>query len=822
MLRLHKHNKETYERLTQLFACNKRVAVVQPTGTGKSFIILKLISDNADKRFLILSPSVYIAKQIETHAADNKISLDNVEFLTYMKLAQYSKDEITALDCDYIILDEFHRCGAVEWGRGIDNLLNTKKNAKVLGTSATPIRYLDSSRNMAEELFNNVYAVNMSLGEAISCKILPLPIYITTVYSFSGDIEKLRIHAEKSRNPKLKKVLLGKIQKAKTMLTDLNCGVDEILAKHTPNRNGKYIVFCPNVEKLRSIMVECDDWFKNINPNIHKYSVYFENPKSQREFKNFSEDSAESAIKLLFCVDMLNEGIHIKDVEGVIMLRATQSANVFYQQLGRALVSGSNDIKHPIIFDIVNNYESGDTSETYAQIMEFSRENGKSIYSEIQFQLYDYVRDIRNILNELHDSFESAWEVVFESLCEFKEKYGIFPQYYDNYDGIRLGTWCSMQRGFYRKGKLLQERIDKLNSIGFDWGSNDETWQSAFEDIKVFKEKHNRFPKKSDVSEDDQYLFRWYVNQKSLYRKGTLSNEKAEKLLSIGMELEVKYRCNRADWYEMYERLKTFYEEHNRFPNANDKSVSKDIKDLFVWLCTQKANYKAGKIDDEKVALLNEINFVWDPRQALLDDTFELVRRYIEENGKAPSKKIKINGKAVGQWFIKQIGEYEQGKLSDVRAAKMESLNIPLLREKDAKPERFWQECYEEVKTFIDEHGHLPRATDKFEDANLYSWLMRQKLLYRDNELPPDKEEKIRQLGVDLDGKGSLNPSGKNIWFDNYAVYISFIDKNHRKPNSVDEDERKLYVWAASQKRRLKLGNLTEQQKIMLKKAGIQ
>ncbi len=39
MLRLHKHNKETYERLTQLFASNERVAVVQPTGTGKSFII---------------------------------------------------------------------------------------------------------------------------------------------------------------------------------------------------------------------------------------------------------------------------------------------------------------------------------------------------------------------------------------------------------------------------------------------------------------------------------------------------------------------------------------------------------------------------------------------------------------------------------------------------------------------------------------------------------------------------------------------------------------------------------------------------------------
>ena len=191
MLRLHKHNKETYERLTQLFACNERVAVVQPTGTGKSFIILKLISENADKKFLVLSPSVYISKQIETHTNENNILLNNVEFLTYTKLAFCSKAEISSFECDYIILDEFHCCGAAEWGRGIDTLLKLKPDAKVLGTSATPIRYLDSSRNMAEELFHSVYAENMSLHEAIRRKILPLPVYVTSWYSFRGKLEQV-------------------------------------------------------------------------------------------------------------------------------------------------------------------------------------------------------------------------------------------------------------------------------------------------------------------------------------------------------------------------------------------------------------------------------------------------------------------------------------------------------------------------------------------------------------------------------------------------------------------------------------------------------
>jgi len=60
-------------------------------------IILKLISENADKKFLVLSPSVYISKQIETHANENNILLNNVEFQTIIKQIsskQYENFEI--------------------------------------------------------------------------------------------------------------------------------------------------------------------------------------------------------------------------------------------------------------------------------------------------------------------------------------------------------------------------------------------------------------------------------------------------------------------------------------------------------------------------------------------------------------------------------------------------------------------------------------------------------------------------------------------------------------------------------------------------------
>jgi len=72
---LHKHNSETYANMVNLFQTEQRVASVQPTGTGKSYLIMQLIEDNADKRFAVCSPSTYIFEQMKSLAEENNIFL---------------------------------------------------------------------------------------------------------------------------------------------------------------------------------------------------------------------------------------------------------------------------------------------------------------------------------------------------------------------------------------------------------------------------------------------------------------------------------------------------------------------------------------------------------------------------------------------------------------------------------------------------------------------------------------------------------------------------------------------------------------------------
>ena len=70
-----------------------------------------------------------------------------------------------------IVFDEFHRAGADVWGSSVERILEECPDAKVLGTTATPIRYLDGERDMSDELFDEE-AVNLPLAEAIQRNIL--------------------------------------------------------------------------------------------------------------------------------------------------------------------------------------------------------------------------------------------------------------------------------------------------------------------------------------------------------------------------------------------------------------------------------------------------------------------------------------------------------------------------------------------------------------------------------------------------------------------------------------------------------------------------
>lgn len=161
------------------------------------------------------------------------------------------QEAMESLQPDYIFLDEMHRALAKEWSKGINVLLNMYPDAKVLGLSATPIRYLDKCRNVAEELFGGNLACDMSLSQAILDGILPMARYVCGVYSYEKDTESLNKKIEKSCNSdEEKKELLKELKILKENL-DKGNGVSDIFKKYIVSGNEKFVVFLKNTMHLR-------------------------------------------------------------------------------------------------------------------------------------------------------------------------------------------------------------------------------------------------------------------------------------------------------------------------------------------------------------------------------------------------------------------------------------------------------------------------------------------------------------------------------------------------------------------------------------------
>ena len=171
---LFPHNEAAYRCAVSMLAETGKAAVIHPTGTGKSFLAFKLCEEYPDKTVCWLSPSDYIFKTQKENlsSAGGKVP-ENITFFTYAKLMLMSESEISEIHPDYIILDEFHRCGAEMWGKGVQNLLNAYPNAPVLGLSATNIRYLDNQRDhfylcRRDEAGSALVTARMSSLKAIS------------------------------------------------------------------------------------------------------------------------------------------------------------------------------------------------------------------------------------------------------------------------------------------------------------------------------------------------------------------------------------------------------------------------------------------------------------------------------------------------------------------------------------------------------------------------------------------------------------------------------------------------------------------------------
>ena len=300
-------------------------------------------------------------------------------------------------------------------------------------------------------------------------------------------------------------------------------------------------------------------------------------------------------------------------------------------------------------------------------------------HEEVGFALGKWVRTQRsnNILSQerrqrldalgfVWDPFETAWEQGFGYLKSFAEREGHtrVPTKHEEND-FRLGAWVVVQRG--NKDALSQERLQKLDELGFQWDPFGEAWEEGLGYLRAFfeRERHTRVPTKHE--ENDFRLGLWVGVQRR--SKDALSQERLQRLDELGFEWDPLGTA----WEDGFGYLKAFAERegHTRVPQDHREN---DFA-LGQWVSVQRKNMKTMTEDRRK--RLDQIGFVWGSFEASWEEGFTVLRCFKRREGhtRVPYS-YKEDTYALGRWVSRQRQNNKKGILSDERRQRLDEIGF--------------------------------------------------------------------------------------------------------------------------------------------------
>lgn len=345
MVELFKHNLESYNKMKEVLSKDNKVLLVQATSTGKSFVTMKLLQeDYHELRKLYVVPKSAVKDNVMLYPEWSNYKTD---FVTYNRLTRLNITRVVD-SYDIFIFDEVHHAGADVWGAPVEYLINSGKLC--IGLTATPVRPSDKV-DVGEKLFKGNVVVGPDITKAIEEGLWSEFKYLLTVNNI-----RERLYAAKQKVDELPLTVDTidiKTESGGIELDDAaNYTVRNMVTSNLSFRCNKWLVFCSNRKQLETIDDDVYDWFDYDRVQILKVDSSSGSNKVKESITEFNDYSGETPM-VLASVNILNEGLHLSGVTGIIMLRHTESPVIYMQQLGRAMTTNKG-IK-PVVIDVADN-----------------------------------------------------------------------------------------------------------------------------------------------------------------------------------------------------------------------------------------------------------------------------------------------------------------------------------------------------------------------------------------------------------------------------------------------------------------------------------
>jgi hypothetical protein len=414
----------------------------------------------------------------------------------------------------------------------------------------------------------------------------------------------------------------------------------------------------------------------------------------------------------------------------------------------------------------------------------------------------DHIKRLEDIVF-VWDTLESNWEEMFDVLKEYKENHGDCNVPINWSENKQLSSWVANQRINYRNGKLSDDRIKRLEDIGFVWERFESKWEEQFAALKEYKKNHGDCNVPNSWSENKQ-LADWVRGQRTSYREGKLSEDRIKRLEDMGFVWKlITYIPSKASWDEMFDALNEYKKNHG---DCNVPHRWPENKQLSTWVHTQRTNYRRGNLSDDRIKRLEDIGFVWKrisyiPSKASWEEMFDLLKEYKENHGDCNVPGDWPENKQLSSWVANQRTNYKNKTLSDDRIKLLEDIGFVW-----DVPELSWEKMFEALKEYKRNHGDFNVPLDYVvNNLKLRIWVYNQRVNYRKGKLSRDRTKRLNDIVFVWDTLESQ-------WEEMFNALKEYKKEHgdYNVPNDYVVNYLKLGSWVSHQRTNYRRGNLAE------------
>ena len=410
-----------------------------------------------------------------------------------------------------------------------------------------------------------------------------------------------------------------------------------------------------------------------------------------------------------------------------------------------------------------------------------------------------------NAMNMVWDVLGEDWERKYNLAKKFYETNGsLLIPVTQQYDNTYLGRWISHQRQSYAKGKLPQEKIERLEQIGMIWDASKSNLASSFPEQALFFYLSKLYPDAVNRHADygcevDIFIpsiktgieydgFAWHQDLKKDLTKNKKLQKHGIKVIRIREkgcpQLPTTENCivfdiNRSytDLYDVLVSLITYLfgtceididlvrdqmqitANYINIYNSQWERMYQIAKNIYeqtgtlpigtnselgTWLRQQRQRYKhhGVALTSDQIQKLNDLGMVWEPHKDLWRKMYAIAAKYYVEKGNLDVTTNQIyENENLGSWIGRQRTKYKTNKLSTKRVSLLNQ--IGMIWDAQVDYDKCWEDMFLKAKAYYQKHGDLRVNT---RNSTLGKWINSQRTAYSKGELEQDRIVKLNSI----------------------------------------------------------------------------